>query len=255
MPVMPIYWGTHNAQERLTVKESFKYNVLDRPDQGGRHRPEHVRRHHRRSAAGFGILDPRTRTQGVTRRPHSPSAMMPGRIVAEPAVVSPCRFGSRTSGTEPPGAGTFATGRPWSRARSSCSSSSCTPRAHDSCRAPRRGRLCGCTQTPSWDHPLGTDKFGRDLFTAHRVGGRTPDRLRSDACLSSRSAWSTALLPASSAARSTFGLMRLLARALQVACASRSSLLHIIGDKQHVDDDDRPCDRELVHDRSSAPRS
>ena len=24
MPVMPIYWGTHNAQERLTVKESFK---------------------------------------------------------------------------------------------------------------------------------------------------------------------------------------------------------------------------------------
>ena len=28
------------------------------------------------------------------------------------------------------------------------------------------------SQTPSWDHPLGTDKFGRDLFTRTALGGR-----------------------------------------------------------------------------------
>jgi oligopeptide transport system permease protein len=27
-------------------------------------------------------------------------------------------------------------------------------------------------QTPSWDHPLGTDQFGRDLFTRTALGGR-----------------------------------------------------------------------------------
>ena len=28
------------------------------------------------------------------------------------------------------------------------------------------------SQTPSWEHPLGTDKFGRDLFTRTALGGR-----------------------------------------------------------------------------------
>lgn len=28
------------------------------------------------------------------------------------------------------------------------------------------------SQTPTWDHPLGTDKFGRDLFTRTALGGR-----------------------------------------------------------------------------------
>ena len=32
MPVMPIFWGTYNTQERLTVKESFKYNLLNQVD-------------------------------------------------------------------------------------------------------------------------------------------------------------------------------------------------------------------------------
>ena len=32
MPMMPIYYYTYTAQERETVKESFKFNLLDQVD-------------------------------------------------------------------------------------------------------------------------------------------------------------------------------------------------------------------------------
>ena len=82
------------------------------------------------------------------------------------------RSASRTSGATR-GAATSATRAPWSPARSSfwwcsiaCSRRSSRPTI------PNEVNFADANLNPSLEHPFGTDKFGRDLFTRTALGGR-----------------------------------------------------------------------------------
>ena len=110
-------------------------------------------------------------------------------------------------------------------------------------------------QAPSLAHPLGTDKFGRDLFTRTAQGGRASILIGFGATLAILLiGGSTARSPASSAAASTTGdaLPRRALRAPVSAVRDHHSRHHRAD--RHVDDDDRAVDRELVHDGTDRPR-
>ena len=111
-------------------------------------------------------------------------------------------------------------------------------------------------EPPSLEHPFGTDKFGRDLFTRVALGGRVSILIAFGATLAILFIGVVyGSISGFVGGRLDNGMMRFLDALYGLPYLPFAIItLAIIGQHERLDDDDRALDRELVHDGSDRPR-